>query len=79
MSGILEVKKLVLLLASSTLMTGVREKALECNPYIQYSVQFKRDMAWMQVLINLGSEVNAIHPTFAKQLSFLVQPTVVGV
>ena len=31
-----------------------------------------------QALINSGSEVNAIHPTFAKQLGLPIRPTDVG-
>ena len=64
MFEILEVKKLVLILAASTLMTGARKEALERVPYIYYLVQFKKSMT--QALINLESEVNAIHLTFAK-------------
>ena len=30
-------------------------------------------------MINLGSEVNAIHPSFAKQLGLPIRPTDVGV
>ena len=54
-------------------MTGAREEALERVPCIHYPVQFKWDTA--QALINLGSEVNAIHLTFAKQLGLPVRPT----
>ena len=71
-----EVRKLVSILAASTSMTGTREEALERIPCIHYLVQFKRDTT--QALINWESEVNAIHPTFAKQLGFLVRPTDIG-
>ena len=45
-----------------------QEKALERVPYIYYSVQLKKNTskAQVQALINSESEVNAIHPTFAK-------------
>ena len=64
-------------------MTGTREealereKALERVPCIHYSVQFKKDMskAQVQALINSESKVNAIHPTFAKQLGLPTRPT----
>ena len=58
-------------------MTSTREKALECIPCIHYSVQFKKDTskAQVQALINLGSEVNAIYLTFAKQLGLPIRPT----
>ena len=70
----MEVKKLVLVLATSTLMTGTREKALECIPYIYYSVQFKdRNETQVQALIDSRSEVNAIHPSFAKQLGLPIR------
>ena len=49
-------------------MTGAREEALECVPCIYYPVQFKKDKTQMQALVDLGSEVNAMYPFFAKQL-----------
>ena len=57
-------------------MTGAREEALERIPCIHYSVQFKKDTskAQVQALIDSGSEVNAIHPTFAKQLGLPIRP-----
>ena len=71
--------KLVLVLATSMSMTGAREEALECVPCIHYPVQFKdTDKAPVQALINLGSEVNTIHPSFVKQLGLLIRPTDVG-
>ena len=68
-------------------MTGAREEtleqeeALERVPCIHYSVQFKKDAskAQVQALINSGSEVNAIHLTFAKQLGLPIRPTDIGV
>ena len=61
-------------------MTGAREEALERVLCIHYSVQFKKDTskAQVQALIDSGSEVNAIHPTFAKQLGLPIRPTDVG-
>ena len=61
-------------------MTDTREEALERIPYIYYPVRFKKDedKTPVQALINLGSEVNAIHPSFAKQLSLFIRPTDVG-
>ena len=67
-------------------MTGAREEALEQEealervPCIHYSVQFKKNTnkAQVQALINSGSKVNAIYPTFAKQLGLSIRPTDVG-
>ena len=75
MSRALEVRKLVSVLATSTSTTGTREEALERVPCIYYPVQFK-DMskAQGQALIDSGIEVNAIHPTFAKQLGLSIRP-----
>ena len=68
------------ILATSTSITSTREKSLEYILYIHYPVQFKDiNGAQVQALINSESEVNAIHPTFTKQLGFLIQPTDVGV
>ena len=76
-----KVKKLVLVLATSILITGAREKALEYVSCIYYPVQFKKDTnkTQMQALIDLRSKVNAIHLSFAKQLGFFIRPTDVGV
>ena len=71
-------KKLVSVLATSTLMTGTREKALEYVPCIHYLVQFKWNITRVQALIDLESEVNTIYPFFAKQLGFSIWPTDVG-
>lgn len=55
-------------------MTSAKEETLEYVPYIHYPVQFKNTSeALVQVLINLRSEVNAIYPTFAKQLGFSIR------
>ena len=74
MSRSSELKKLVSVSATSTSMTGASKEALEQEgalervPCIHYLVQFKKDMskAQVQALIDSGSEVNTIHPTFAK-------------
>ena len=71
-------KKLVLVLLTSTLVTGAREEALEHVPCIRYLIQFKKDKTPVQVLIDSGSKVNAMHPSFAKQLGFPIRPTDVG-
>ena len=62
-------------------MTGASEEALECIPYIHHPVQFRKDTDKIQVqaLIISGSEVNAIHPSFAKQLGLPIRLTDVGV
>ena len=61
-------------------MTGAREKALKRIPYIYYPVQFK-DMseAQIQAMVDSESEINTIHPTFAKQLGLSIRTTGVGV
>ena len=45
-----------------------------------YQIRFKKDVdkAPVQALIGLGSEVNAIHPFFAKQLGLPIRPIDVG-
>ena len=75
MSETLEAKKLVLVLVTSTLTTSIREKTLECILYIHYLVYFKKDKTQIQALIDLGSEVNAIHLSFAKQLGLHIRLT----
>ena len=61
-------------------MTGASEETLERVSCIHYPVQFKdTDKAPVKALINSRSEVNAIHPSFVKQLGFPIKPTDVGV
>ena len=76
----MEVKKLVLILATSTSLTGTREEALTHISYIYYLVQFKKNInqTQIQVLINSESEVNTIHLTFVKKLDFSIRPIEVG-
>ena len=72
-------KKLVSVSAASTSVTGAREEALERVSCIYYPVQFKdTDKALVQTLIDSGSKVNAIHPSFAKQLGLPIRSTDVG-
>ena len=73
----LESQKTSICFATSTSTTGAREEALERVPCIHYPVQFK-DKAPVQALIDSGSEVNAIHPSFVKQLGLAIRPTDVG-
>ena len=70
------VKKLVLVSATSTSLTSSREEALKHVPYIHYLVQFQDTIeAQVQALIDSKSEVNAIYPTFAKQLGLPLRTT----
>ena len=74
------VKKLVLVLATFTSMTGAREETLECVLYIYYPVPFKDiSKAQVQALINSKSKLNIIHPNFVKQLGLFIRSTDVGV
>ena len=61
-------------------MTSAREETLKCVLYIHYLVQFKKNTSKTQVqaLIDLESEVNAFHPTFAKQLGLFIWLTDIG-
>ena len=59
--------------------TDAKEVALEHVSCMQDLVQFKgMSKAQGQALIDSESEVNAIHPTFAKQLGLPIRPTNVG-
>ena len=69
-------KKLVSVLATSTSMTSTREEAPERVFCIHYPIQFKdTDKTLVQALIDSGSKVNAIHPSFAKQLGLFIRLT----
>ena len=58
-------------------MINARKEALKCVPIIHNPIRFKKDAdkTLVQGLINLGSEVNTIHPSFAKQLGLPIRPT----
>ena len=71
-------KKLVSVLATSTSIIGTKEEAVECVSCTCYPVQFKKNKTLVQALIDLKSEVNTMHPSFAKQLGLLIQSIDVG-
>ena len=58
-----------------------REKTLilERVPCIHYPVQFKKNKTQVQALIDLENEVNAIYPTFVKELGLSIRAIDVGV
>ena len=103
MFGASEVKKLVLISATSTPVTETREEAIEVvetvetakvgkdgeesnDEYlnliqvlcIRYSITFWKKSVSVSVLFNSGSEVNAIHPTLARELELFIRLTDVG-
>ncbi len=57
-----QAKKLVAVLATSTLMTDKKTEELERVPCIRYPVTFKDQT---KALLDSGSEVNAISQAFA--------------
>lgn len=59
-------------------MFSPKKEALKRLPYIHYQVQFKKNMAEVQALIDSKSEVNTIASTYIKILSLQVQKTDVG-
>ena len=72
-------KKLVSFSATSMLMIGAREEALERVSCIYYPIQFMNtDRAPVQGLIDSESEVNAVHPSFVKQIGLSIRPTTIG-
>ena len=83
-----EAKKLVLVLATSALVTGAskegevtqatqkgKEVILDRVPCIHYQVQFRKDKETIRALIDSGSEVNAMTPAYAKKLGLRTQKT----
>ena len=77
----LQNKKLVLVSATSLLVTGASTKALKMkvldkDPYICYLVQFCKDKSKdVLALLDSESEVNAITPDYAANLGFIVKVT----
>ena len=60
-------------------MTGASKKALKVIldqvPCIYYPVQFRKNKETIQVLIDFGSEFNALTPAYAKKLGLWTQKT----
>ena len=87
MLGVLKVKKLVTVLATSTPVTVARKKAVGENlgsnlawvPCIWYPITFWKKSGPVVVLFDSGSKINAIHPTFAKKLSLPIILTDIGI
>ena len=77
MPGATQGKKLVLVSATSALVTKASKEAqeviLDRVPFIYYPVQFRKDKeATIRTLIDSGSKVNAMTPAYAKQLGLQV-------
>ena len=78
------VKKLVTVSATCTPITVAKEEAVGENlgsnltrvPCICYSINFRKKS--LSVLLDSGSEVNAVHPAFAKELDLPIRSTDVG-
>ena len=47
-------------------------------PYIRYSIIFRMNSVPVSTLLDSGSEVNAIHPTFAREIGLPIRTTDVG-
>ena len=76
-------KKLVSVLETSALVTGASKETqkvivLDQIPCIYYLVEFQKDKATIQALIDSGSKANAMTPAYTKQLGFRTQKTDVG-
>ena len=75
------VKKLVTVSATFMPVIIAKEKAVGENlgsnlarvPCIRYPINFGKKS--VSALLDLGSEVNAVHPAFAKELGLLIRPT----
>ena len=74
-------KKLVTVLATSTPVTIARKEVVGKNlgfnfarvPCIRYPINFR--IKSVSTLLDSGSEVNAVHPAFAKELGLSIGPT----
>ena len=68
-------KKLVLVSASSSLMTEASKEehvSLKRMPYIHYLLRFCKDTTGVRALIDLGSKVNAMSPAYVSKLGFKI-------
>ena len=74
-------------MASSTPVTIIREEVVEDDenpgsnyarvPYIRYPINFKKKS--VMALFDLGSKINVIFPTFAKEGGLLIRLIDIGV
>ena len=48
------------------------------TPCIQYPITFRKKSVPVSALFDSGSKINAIHPTFARELGLPIRPTDVG-
>ena len=75
-------KKLILVLATSALVTGASKEAakviLDWVSCIHYPFQFRKDKKTIWALINSGCEVNAMTTAYAKKLGLWTWKTDVG-
>ena len=60
-------------MVTSTSMIGAKKETLKRVFYIHYLVQFKKNTAEVQALIDSKSEVNEIVPTHVKKLGFQIR------
>ena len=70
-----QAKKLASISTTSASVTEVikkDDKQLECMPYIQYPVKFKKDCIEIQALLDSGSEVNTMTPAYAAKLGLRI-------
>ena len=75
-------EKLILVLATSTLVIDASKNALEVIldwvPYIYYPVQFHRNKKTIKALINFGNKVNIMALAYLAKLGLKVCLTNVG-
>ena len=75
----MEAKKLVSVLATSSLVTETNEEViLERVLYIHYPLRFRKDIAGVGALIDSGSEVNTMTPAYAAKLGLKDRKTDIG-
>ena len=78
------VKKLLMVLVTSTPVTVAREEEIGENlganlarvSCLRYHINFGKKS--VSILLDSSSEVNAVHPAFAKELGLPIKPTDVG-
>ena len=73
-------KKLVSVLAtSSSVIETNKEVTLKWLPCINYPLCFQKDTTGVRALVDSGSEVNVMTPTYTTKLGLKVRKTDIGV
>ena len=71
-------KTLASVSTTSVLVTNTSGKEVARVPCIYYPIQFRENQEQIRILLNSGSKVNTMSPTFVQKLDLHIRKTNVG-